>query len=222
MGFNWFKKKYKDTHPQFWKDYVDRFDSISKAAISDTRFIAFDTETTGFNKIKDRILSIGAVSIKHKTIEVNNTLELFVYQKVFNPDSVKIHGILKTGHVQKHTEMEAIESFLNYIQNTILIAHHSAFDYGMINQMLSRNGLGTLKNECIDTGVLFAKSKHIIYRDTLKKHYTLDDLCTELNVPIVDRHTATGDALLTAMVYLKIIARLDKRQNLNWSYLLNT
>ncbi|WP_242205515.1 3'-5' exonuclease [Aestuariivivens insulae] len=220
MKFNWFKKKYKDSHPQFWKDYIDSFDSNPKGTIHDTRFIALDTETTGFNKIKDRILSIGAVSIVNKTIEVKNSLELYLHQEIFNPDSVKIHGILKTKTGKKFSEIEAIEHFLSYIQNTILIAHHAAFDYGMINQMLLRNGLGVLKNEYIDTGVLFAKSKHIIYRNNLKTHYTLDDLCTELNVPIIDRHTATGDALLTAMVYLKIVSRLDKRKNLNWEYLL--
>jgi DNA polymerase-3 subunit epsilon len=80
--------------------------------------------------------------------------------------------------------------------------------------------LGKLKNKFIDTGYLYKKSKHIIYQENLKP-LSLDDLCKELNVPTVDRHTATGDALITALVFLKILGRLDKRKHLNWGYLLD-
>jgi DNA polymerase-3 subunit epsilon len=90
----------------------------------------------------------------------------------------------------------------------------------MVNEMLLRHGLGKLKNEFIDTGVLFSKSKHIIYHENLKKHYTLDDLCKELNVSMADRHTSIGDALITALVFLKTITRLDKRNVLKWDYLI--
>lgn len=220
MKYNWFRKKYRESDPEFWKQYVDRFDETTQKPIYDTRFVAFDTETTGFHLNKDRVLSIGAVSIINKSIKVKSNLEIYIRQKIFNPETVKIHGILKEGQINKIEELEAIEMFLNYIKNDILVAHHAAFDFGMINQMLLRHNLGKLKNQFIDTGYLFAKSKHIIYHENLKDHYSLDDLCKELNVPMVDRHTASGDALITAVIFLKIISRLDKRKNLQWDYLL--
>lgn len=223
MKFNFFKKKYRDDHPEFWKKYIDRFDEEEKKTIYESRFVAFDTETTGFDKKEDRILSIGAVSIINKTIEVNHALELYLKQTVFNPETVKIHGLLKDDlSIDKIEELEAIEIFLDYIKNDVLVAHHASFDYSMINNMLLRHGLGKLLNNAIDTGYLFAKSKHIIYRENLKDHYSLDDLIKELNVPAVDRHTASGDALITAIIFLKIISRLDKRKNLKWDYLLKS
>ncbi|OYX25108.1 MAG: hypothetical protein B7Z06_07835 [Flavobacteriales bacterium 32-35-8] len=220
MQWPWYRKKYNDNHPEFWKNYVDGFDKKIKKPIHETRFIAFDTETTGFNKKEDRILSLGAVEIINKTIKTNNTFEIYIKQDVFNPETVKIHGILKDGDLEKISEIEAIQRFLAYIKNDILIAHHAGFDYGMVNEMLLRHGLGKLKNAFIDTGVLFSKSKHIIYRENLKKHYTLDDLCKELNVSMADRHTSIGDALITALVFLKTMARLDKRNVLKWDYLM--
>lgn len=220
MKWPWFTKKYNENHPDFWKAYVDSFDKKGKKPIQATRFVAFDTETTGFNKKEDRILSLGAVEIINKTIKTNNTLEIYIKQAIFKPETVKIHGILKDGDLDKVQEIEAIKSFLAYIKNDVLIAHHASFDYGMVNEMLLRHGLGKLKNEFIDTGVLFSKSKHIIYHENLKKHYSLDDLCKELNVSMADRHTSIGDALITALVFLKIIARLDKRHVLKWDYLL--
>ncbi|WP_194767715.1 PolC-type DNA polymerase III [Tamlana sp. I1] len=218
MKFNWFSKKKQD-YPQFWLDYLEHFKTKSKSNINDTRFIAFDTETTGFSIKEDRVLSIGAVSFTNKVIDVNKTLELYLQQDVFKAESVKIHGILKSSTIDKINELEALKTFLAYIKNDVLIAHHANFDRGMINEMLQRHGLGKLKNEFIDTGVLYKKSIHVIYREE-QPAYTLDYLCNELNVPMVDRHTATGDALITALVFLKILARLDKKKHLNWGYLL--
>ena len=220
MNLNWFKKK-KTNYPDFWLAYLDAFNTNKKDSVENTRFIAFDTETTGFDRKKDRILSIGAVSFIGKSIKVNNSFEIYVKQEIFNAEAVKIHGLMKKGSEEKISELEAIKAFLLYIKDAILIAHHAHFDKTMVNEMLLRHSLGKLKNEFIDTGVLFNKSKHIIYRENLKEHYTLDDLCKELNVPKVDRHTASGDALITAIVFLKILSRLDKRKHLEWGYLLS-
>ncbi len=219
MLFNRFFKK-KQNFPDFWNDYLACFENKNETPIQETRFVAFDTETTGFNIKEDRILSIGAVSFKNKIIQVNTSLELYLQQEIFKPETVKIHGLMKTGMLEKVSELEAIKAFLLYVKNDVLIAHHANFDKNMMNDMLLRHGLGKLKNNFIDTGYLYKKSKHIIYQENLKPH-SLDELCKELNVPMVDRHTATGDALITALVFLKILARLDKRKHLNWGYLLN-
>lgn len=218
MKLNWFQKKNKH-YPDFWLDYLEYFESDTKNTIEESRFVAFDTETTGFDKKLDRILSIGAVSLKNKTIHVNESFELYIKQDIFKAETVKIHGLMKTGSLKKVDELEAIKQFLGYIKNDILIAHHAGFDYNMVNAMLHRHGLGKLKNKFIDTGYLYKKSKHIIYQENLK-NYSLDELCKELNVPTVDRHTASGDALITAMLFLKISSRLSKKNELNWTYLM--
>jgi DNA polymerase-3 subunit epsilon len=217
---NWFKKK-KIDYPDFWLTYVDSFNNKKKNPIETTRFVAFDTETTGFDKKNDRILSIGAVAFTGKSIEVNKSFEIYIKQNVFKPEAVKIHGLLKKGSLKKVDEPEAIKAFLEYIKDAVLVAHHANFDKTMMNEMLQRHGLGKLKNVFIDTGILYNKSKHAIYRENLREHYTLDDLCKELNVPKVDRHTASGDALITAVVFLKILSRLDKRKHLEWGYLIS-
>ncbi|MFI1770401.1 3'-5' exonuclease [Thalassobellus citreus] len=219
MNFNWPFKKQKE-YPDFWLEYLNYFKHKNNEDITTSRFIAFDTETTGFDKKEDRVLSIGAVSFIGKTIDVNKNLELYLEQDVFKAETVKIHGLMKKGKLNKVSELKAIKTFLAYIKNDVLIAHHANFDRTMINEMLLRHGLGKLKNKFIDTGVLYKKSLHIIYQDNTKP-YTLDYLCKELNVPTEDRHTATGDALITAFVFFKILSRLDKKKHLSWGYLLN-
>lgn len=221
MIFNWFNKK-NENAPEFWKKYLEEFNEPKKTDIQNARFIAFDTETTGFDSETDRVLSIGAVTIQNKMISVGSNFEIYINQEIFKADTVKIHGILKKGHMKKVSELEAIEAFIDYIKADVLVAHHARFDYRMINSMLLRNGLGKLKNKFIDTAVLYKKSKHIIYQESLK-NYSLDELSKELNVPIVDRHTASGDALITAIVFLKTLSRLkNNKSKLEWDYLLKT
>ncbi|MBJ2173335.1 3'-5' exonuclease [Aureibaculum sp. A20] len=211
--------KSKKNYPEFFRTYLDSFKKSKNLPLSETRFIVFDTETTGFDKHEDRILSIGAVSVVNNMINVVDNFELYIHQEIFKSESVKIHGLLKEGHIEKVTEVEAIELFIKFIKNDVLVGHHVGFDINMVDQMLLRNNLGKLKNECLDTGLLFKQSKHIVYQQNLK-NYTLDDLCDELKIEKVDRHTATGDALITAIAFQKIVARLDKKNNLKLKDLL--
>ena len=120
MMFDWLFKK-KQTFPDFWNDYLATFNKKKPKdnTITNTRFIAFDTETTGFNKKEDRILSIGAVSFTGKKINVNDSLELYLQQSIFKPETVEIHGLMKSSSLEKITELEAIKAFLAYIKNDV-------------------------------------------------------------------------------------------------------
>lgn len=223
MKFNWFNKKENKVLPHYFLEYEDSFLNAPKLAINETRFVVFDTETTGFNRMRDRVLSIGAVSLIDNTLNVNDSFEVYLKQEIFNPETVHIHGILKEGSITKISELEALKSFLKYIGNSILVGHHINFDIMMMNQILVRNQLPEIKNKTLDTEHLYRTSKHTVYQNTLpKERYTLDQLCDELNVSKSDRHTASGDALITAILFLKIIARLDKNNDLTVKDLLNS
>ncbi len=210
MGF-WSKKNNEKEYPEFWLKYLSFFDKKRKdQPINTTRFVAFDTETTGFDYVNDRVLSIGAVAINTYVVDVSDQIEIYLKQEVFNEDTVEIHGIRKNNGLAKISEKSALKLFIEYIGNAVLIAHHAEFDRKMINKALQRHGLGTLKNPILDTGVLYRKTKHIIYQDDLNVHYSLDDLCSDLKISKSDRHTASGDAFITALAFLKIVSRLKK------------
>ena len=218
MKINWFQKKDKKPLPGYFLKYQESFLNAKKLPIKETRFVVYDTETTGFSK-KDRVLSIGAVSVIDNIINVNDTFEVYVKQKLFRAETVPIHGLLKGGESEKITELTALKLFLKYIGNAVLVGHHINFDVEMINEILRRNKLPILLNKTIDTGYLYNKSKHTIYQNE-KKHYSLDNLCDELNISKSDRHTATGDAYITAIAFLKILSRLNKNGDLKFRDLL--
>lgn len=205
---NWFKTK---TYPQFWEDYQQSFKDKTSQNLEDVRFVIFDTETTGLDTKNDKILSIGAVAIKGNSIDISDSFEIYLQQDTFNENTVEIHGILKSGHIKKHEESDAIQQFLEYIKNSILVAHHAGFDIAMINQALKNLKLPKLKNKVLDTGFLFKKTK---LANNSKQQYSLDSLCDIFKVKKHDRHTAAGDAYITAIIMIKIIALLKKNRQL--------
>lgn len=211
---NWFKKK---TYPIFWDSYIECFKEKQNTSLENIRFVVFDTETTGLDTEKDRILSIGTITVIRNTLKVSDSLECYLKQNLFNAETVKIHGLLKKGTSKKLSEEEAVIQFLAHIKNSVLVAHHAAFDIEMINQALKRLNLPKLKNKVLDTGHLFKKTK----LDTSKKHFSLDYLSLKFNIPQHDRHTASGDAFITALLLVKLIGLLKKNTiKLSLKYLL--
>jgi DNA polymerase-3 subunit epsilon len=203
----WFKRK---SYPTFWEEYLDHFKNRQEQDISKIRFVVFDTETTGLDIKTDRILSIGCVGIQDLKIKVSDQLETYVEQEQFNSGTVKIHGLLKEGTAAKISETRAIQHFLSYIENAVLVAHHAAFDMAIINAALQRLDLPKLKNKTLDTGHLFQKTR----LNTSKTHFSLDELASQFNIQLHDRHTASGDAYITALLFLKLVAQLQKPKNI--------
>lgn len=199
-------------YPEYWKNYSKLFTTRAKKTLETTRFVVFDTETTGLNLNEDRILSIGAISLMGNTIDVAHSFEVYIKQELFNAETVEIHGILKSGNIKKIEEQKAIIKFLDYIKNSVLVAHHTAFDVTMFNQCLKRMGLPKLKNKTLDTGHLFKKTNKC---KNIDKHYSLDDLTDIFNIKKHDRHTASGDAYITGLLFLKIISTLKNERDIS-------
>ena len=209
---NHFFRRKATTLPDFWRTYVLAFKEKTIEDLNKIRFVVLDTETTGFDYENDRILCIGALTLQEKKIQVANVLDVYLKQEHYNKETAKVHGILKEGKNRRITEFEALEVFLGYIGNAVLIAHHAKFDITMIDYALKRNGLPKLKNKVLDTSILYKKtllnSPFVLRKD----NYSLDELADKFDISKKDRHTALGDAYITALLFLKIITRLGDKK----------
>jgi DNA polymerase-3 subunit epsilon len=197
----------------FWKKEENLFDENIR--IEETRFVVLDTETTGFDYDSDRILCIGALILQNGIITIQDSFEVYIEQDHYDKSTAQIHGILKAFIIQRPTELEALEQFLTFLGDSIIIAHHTTFDVTMINKALERNGLPELTNKRLDTAILYKKTlikSHLFER---KDHYTLDDLADKFDISKKDRHTALGDAYITAIAFLKIVSKLREKKEIN-------
>ncbi|MDI6031586.1 3'-5' exonuclease [Flavobacterium sp. LB2P84] len=209
-----FLEKSKAILFDFWNKPKKSSDDELSNEIDTVRFVVLDTETTGFDYTTDRILCIGAIVLQNNTIPINGSFEVFIQQEHYDQATAKIHGILKEFVIDRPTELEALQQFLDFLGNSIIIAHHTLFDITMINKALERNALPELKNRTLDTAVLYKKTLLVSNLLERKESYSLDELADKFDISKKDRHTAMGDAYITAIAFLKILNKLREKKEI--------
>ncbi|MBQ0908783.1 3'-5' exonuclease [Flavobacterium sp. F-328] len=193
---DWLKNINKE-YPEFWKSYSSKFDKKS------SRYVILSTETTGLNPEKDVILSLGAFAVKDNAVHIGDNFESYLTQYKFLHDNGLTNEFMMESTIKKSSEPQAIQSFIEYIENAILVGHHIDFDVAIINEALERMGCGRLKNEALDVDVMHRKLNDISDKET-----SLDTLCELYHVPISDRNSAADDAYKTALLFLKLKSKL--------------
>ncbi|MBP6236197.1 MAG: 3'-5' exonuclease [Saprospiraceae bacterium] len=198
------------TYADFYLQYLEAYYKPDlKKSIHEQSFVVLDTETTGLDLGQDNILSIGAVRIINNTIDISDSLSIIVKnQQLQTQNAVAIHGLVQTD-IKGQSEAESIAALFKFVGSDIIVGHHIAFDIAMLNKLSRKNGGGDLKNNLLDTSYLARRLDHTTDPDSLdRKEYTLDKLCSRFKVIPKARHTADGDAFITAIVFMKLIQKL--------------
>lgn len=176
---------------------------------SECEFLVVDTETTGLNYRKDSILSIGAIRTTADTIYLEDSLALSIEQESQgDAEAIPVHGILPgEGDIG---EKEALLAFLHLLGGKVLVAHHAAFDSGILEQRLRAWFPGfRLLNRIADTVSLARMvNREEALGNSKGTGYSLDDLALQYDIRTSDRHTADGDAYITSILLLKLLHRL--------------
>ncbi len=200
-------------YPAFYRAYMASFRLPPPADEEQPRYVALDTETTGLDARRDQLLSIGAVRLVGNRILAGDIFSESVAVDAAGPQSsaatIAVHGISLTAHNRIAGRAEAIlPAFLTYLGTAPIIAHHAGFDREVLNQALAKIGAGPLLNPWIDTVDLAKRIQPAGYW-TPPQTYSLDTLADRYRVPLSDRHTALGDAYITAQLYLKLTSRKE-------------
>ncbi len=166
--------------------------------------VVFDTETTGLNTKKDAVLSIGAVKIKGDRILTSQSFEVFLKPtKEISVESIKIHHIRPCDLEHAIEPLEGVKKFLDFIGNRPLVGYYLEFDMAMMNRLI-KPWLGvTLPNKQIEiSGLYFDKKIALIPQGNIDLRF--DTILKDLRIPRMGQHNALNDAIMTAMVYIKL------------------
>lgn len=191
---------------------VDRYRQSFDATWSDdtpidrVRFVVLDSETTGLNPRTDRIITIGAVAVSGGEILLEDSFHALL-KVAKNTSAVAVHGITRDEARGGVDEEEALARFLDYLGDGVIVGHHIGHDIATLDAGYERGwGLQTM-NRSLDTMdlTLHLERDGAFAGQPPIRHYTLDALCEMFNVIPHDRHTAGGDAFLTAQVFLRLL-----------------
>jgi DNA polymerase-3 subunit epsilon len=165
------------------------------------REIVFDTETTGLDpSTGDRLVEIGCVELINR-IPTGESFHCY-----FNPDrdmpaaAEAVHGLSARFLSDKPRFPEKVQALLEFLGDSMLVAHNARFDFGFLNAELTRCGLAIVDmGRMIDT-IAIARTLH-----PGAKH-SLDALCSRYGIDRSHRvkHGALLDAELLAQLYIEL------------------
>lgn len=153
-------------------------------------FTAFDTETTGLSSKYEKIIEIGAVKFDKNGI-IDTYSVLINPEKVISSNITSITGITNQMVSDCKTFSEIAPSFLNFINETKLVAHNSKFDIGFVNAELEKTPYNNLrKSQCnaVDTVKVTQKVFPAL------PCYKLQELAKHFNIKVDAAHRAYDDA----------------------------
>ncbi|RKD34765.1 PolC-type DNA polymerase III [Thermohalobacter berrensis] len=167
-------------------------------------YVVFDIETTGLSPTNDKITEIGAVKIRNN--EIVDRFNQLINPEVEIPEKiVKLTGITNELVKDKPTIEEVLPKFIDFIGDSVIVAHNANFDTSFIKENCRRLDLN-LNNPILDTleltRALFPK---------LKSH-RLNKVCEHLNVKLENHHRAVDDSEATAKVLLKCFTLLQQKE----------
>ena len=180
------------------------FDFFKKKEIFFDEVVVFDTETTGLNPKVDDILSIGAVKVVNNKIITSKTFEVFVKNKQeISSKSIEIHQIRPVDLVDAKDIDEAIDDFLEFIGDLPLVGYYLEFDIAMINKYVKPRFGHKLKNKQVEVSEIYY-NQEIKFIPQGNIDLSFDTILKTSGVPDMGAHNAVNDAIMTALIYLKL------------------
>ncbi len=183
--------------------WSEKSHELDDRLLTELTYTVFDTETTGLNPSQgDEIIQIGATRIVNGKLLRQESFEQLVDPRCrLSPESIPIHGIQPEMLVGQPTIDKVLPAFHAFASDTVLIAHNAAFDMRFLQMKEKMTGL-VFDQPVLDTLLLSA----VLHPN--QESHRLDAIAERLNLTIVGRHTALGDAIVTAEVFIKMIPLL--------------
>lgn len=180
--------------------------SLDDSLLTELTYTVFDTEATGLNPAAgDETIQIGAVRIVNNKLLHNEFFEQLIDPKRTIPaETIPIHGITPDMVKGQPTIESVLPAFHTFTQETILVAHNAAFDMRCFQVKEQATGV-VFDQPVLDTLLLSA----VVHPN--QESHRLEAIAERFNVNIIGRHTAMGDAMVTAEIFMKMIPLLAEK-----------
>ena len=178
----------------------------SDLRLADLTYTVFDTETTGLEPTAgDEIIQIGATRIVAGKLRREDCFEQLVDPGRDIPAAgIPIHGIRPEMVAGAPTIERVLPAFHAYAADTVLVAHNAAFDMRFLELKQVLTGV-RFEQPVLDTLLLSA----VVH--PAQESHRLEAIAERLGVAVLGRHTALGDAMVTAEVFMKLVPLLAER-----------
>ena len=193
-----------DPRIQLIEDTVELIqEKFANRILSETDYVVFDLETTGAKTPPCRITEIGAFRVSggkiteefHTLVNPESPIPIFISQ---------LTGISNqmVAHAPKFHEIAP--EFLEFIGDSVLVAHNAHFDLRFLNHEIGRiHENYRVANPHLCTVNLSRKLlPHI-------ENHRLNTVAEYYSVALINHHRASEDARATAQIFINLLDELD-------------
>ncbi len=187
---------------------LDRWRALAaegdRTPLDEARFVLVDVETSGLDPRRDRLIAIGAVSLRCGRLEVGRGFEVVLREEGAEADrAVLIHGIAPEERAQGEPAAEALLSFLEYAGRSALLAFHAPFDRAVLERAVRTTLSARIPSPWLDLAWLAPA----LYPRLGLEREGLDPWLEHFGLKPHVRHRALGDALITGELFLVLLAQ---------------
>ncbi len=205
-----FDKNSLPSRPEYSKfdlyDHPKHLEELGGRELKGLTFVVFDTETTGLRPSHgDEIISIAGVRIIDGKIQDGDP-----FTRLVNPGrdipwaSIRFHGITEDMVKDEAPIGDILPEFREFVGDAVLVAHNAAFDMKFLK--LKEQASGTVFDHLVLDSLLLS-----VFLEPESRNHGLDAIAERLGVTVEGRHTALGDSLVTAGVFLRMLEMLETR-----------
>lgn len=181
-----------------------RFDGAT--ALADIPALVLDTETTGLDPATHYVVSVGAVRVHGRRVFAQECLDRLVRPGRSIPaGATQVHGISDDMVADAPSFSDVWPALAEMMQGALLVGHNIGFDAAIMRAECARAGIPWPEPAVLDTGHLFAALEPRV------TDLNLEDIAGRLGLAPQGRHTALGDALVTAEIWSRLIGLMQYR-----------
>lgn len=190
--------------------------SSNDVPIDKASYVVLDTELTGLDIKNDSIISIGAVKMRGRSIDLGSSFYRLVKPSAkLRHENIVIHGITPSDLAEKPPIGDVLTEFIDFCGGDVIVGHFAAIDLGFIGREVRALLNIRLQNSVLDTQRIHEWIE--MNNGSFSRHYSVRSedqslfaLAREYNVPISEGHNALSDAFITAQLFQRFLLLMPK------------
>ncbi len=200
-----------------WLNEIFRRAPNQGLLLQDADYVVLDTELSGLDRKRDRILSIGAIRMHGTSILLSETFDTFIYTDPSHAEpAVRIHEILPSDLSEGLALADALKNFTSQFvrESDVLVGHFLNIDLDFLQRDLKALKLPPLTHAHIDTmnavSWLDQAGYSVARQDDGSVATQLFDIARAMEIEVDEAHNALADAYITARVWQQVQSILSE------------